>query len=97
PSPSPFPYTTLFRSPARLRDFAIFNSSAVHKLVEKFRYGRAIGTKDNMALAGILSTQLLVDQFVEQPQQQRTNHGCELRQDTAVDRKSTRLNSSHQI
>jgi hypothetical protein len=33
-------------------------------LVKKFQAGRAIGIKDNMALTGILSTQLVVDQFI---------------------------------
>jgi asparagine synthase (glutamine-hydrolysing) len=43
----------------------IFNPGAVQKLVEKIRRGQAIGIKDNMALVGILSTQLLVDQFIK--------------------------------
>jgi len=51
-------------SPVRIRKDGIFNPLAVEKLVEKCRQGRAIGTKDNMALVGILSTQLLLEQFV---------------------------------
>jgi asparagine synthase (glutamine-hydrolysing) len=43
----------------------LFQSSAVGKLVDKFRQGRAIGIKDNMALVGILSTQLVCDQFID--------------------------------
>jgi asparagine synthase (glutamine-hydrolysing) len=41
----------------------IFDPATVQRLVAKFRAGRATGIKDNMALVGILSTQLIVDQF----------------------------------
>jgi asparagine synthase (glutamine-hydrolysing) len=71
-------------SPQRLRGSGIFNTIAVQKLVEKFRQGRAIGTKDNMALVGILSTQLLVHQFLGQYQQQGSTHASEVREDSAV-------------
>jgi asparagine synthase (glutamine-hydrolysing) len=37
---------------------------AVGRLIDKFRDGRAIGIKDNMALVGILSTQLLIHHFI---------------------------------
>jgi hypothetical protein len=33
--------------------------------VEKVRRGQAIGIKDNMALVGVLSTQLALDQFID--------------------------------
>ena len=39
---------------------------AVNKLVEKARKGQVIGAKDNMALVGILSTQLFMEQFITQ-------------------------------
>jgi len=42
-----------------------FSPAAVEKLVAKCRAGRAIGTGDNMAFVGILSTQLLHSQYVE--------------------------------
>jgi asparagine synthase (glutamine-hydrolysing) len=42
----------------------VFNPLAVGKLVDKARKGHVIGAKDNMALVGVLSTQLLVDQFI---------------------------------
>ena len=32
--------------------------------VHKFRDGKAMGVRDDMALVGILSTQLMVDRFV---------------------------------
>jgi len=41
----------------------IFDPRAVGVLAEKFRSGRPVSTKDNMALTGVLSTQLLVNQL----------------------------------
>ena len=52
-------------SPSRLEASGLFNPVAVDKLVRKFEKGRAIGVRDNMAVVGILSTQLLVDRFIE--------------------------------
>jgi asparagine synthase (glutamine-hydrolysing) len=51
-------------SAAQLRRDGIFNPDAVARLVRKFRDGRAIGVKDDMALVGILSTQIVVDRFI---------------------------------
>lgn len=51
-------------SPKRLREDGVFRPAAVQKLAEKARRGRAIGVRDNMALVGILSTELLIHQFV---------------------------------
>jgi len=56
-------YVDTLLSPGRIAQDGIFNPRAVDRLVEKFRQGRAIGSKDNMALVGVLSTQLVVDQF----------------------------------
>jgi asparagine synthase (glutamine-hydrolysing) len=42
----------------------LFNPLAVQKLVDKAKKGQIIGAKDNMALVGILSTQLLMEQFI---------------------------------
>jgi asparagine synthase (glutamine-hydrolysing) len=50
-----------------IQSHGIFNPKAVDKLVQKARRGHAIGTKDNMALVGIISTQLLIDQFITNP------------------------------
>ncbi len=47
-----------------LRSAGVFQPTAVQHLLEKVRGGRATGTRDNMALVAILSTQILVDQFV---------------------------------
>jgi asparagine synthase (glutamine-hydrolysing) len=57
-------YVDELLSPERVRADGIFHPQAVGKLVQKFRDGKAIGIKDNMALTGILSTQLLVDQYI---------------------------------
>jgi asparagine synthase (glutamine-hydrolysing) len=51
-------------APDRIRKDGFFNPAAVAKLVEKARRGGVVGTKDNMALVGILSTQLLVEHFI---------------------------------
>ena len=52
-------------SPTRIRRAGLFRAEAVERLLAKVRGGRATGARDNMALVGILSTQLLVDQFIE--------------------------------
>jgi asparagine synthase (glutamine-hydrolysing) len=56
-------YVDALLSPGRIAQDGIFNPRAVDRLVEKFHQGRAMGSKDNMALVGVLSTQLIVDQF----------------------------------
>jgi len=62
-------------SPAYVRDLlsrteinkaGIFDSSAVEMLVKKCLAAPAVGEMDSMALVGVLSTQLLHNQFVEQ-------------------------------
>ncbi len=58
-------YVDELLDPARLRRDGVFDAARVQKLVEKFRDGRAIGVADSMALVGILSTQLLVHQFIK--------------------------------
>ncbi len=57
-------YTDELLSPARVKADGLFNPLAVEKLLRKFEKGRAIGVRDNMALVGILATQLLNDQFI---------------------------------
>ena len=52
-------------SPERLGSAGVFRVDVVDRLLRKIRNGKATGTRDNMALVAILSTQLLVDQFVE--------------------------------
>ncbi len=52
-------------SPERIREYGYFNDKAVGLLVEKCLRGGAVGFKDNMALVGILSTQLLHYRFIQ--------------------------------
>jgi asparagine synthase (glutamine-hydrolysing) len=54
-------------SSERIMDNGLFCPVKVEQLVRKARSGRLIGDKDNMALVGILSTQLVVDQLIRQP------------------------------
>ena len=60
----PLDYVDALLSPKRVEEDGLFNPFAVQKLVGKFRQGRATGFGDNMGLLGVLSTQLVVDQFV---------------------------------
>lgn len=57
-------YVDALLSADRVRQDGLFDPAAVENLVEKFRKGRAIGVRDNMGFVGILSAQLVVDQFV---------------------------------
>lgn len=59
-------YVEELLSPRRIRDDGVFQPEAVERLVRKVRAGRSIGVKDNMALVGILSTQLLIDRFLRE-------------------------------
>ena len=60
----PLPYVAELLSPERLARDGLFEPKAVQRLVAKVRSGQAIGIRDNMAIVGILSTQILVDRFV---------------------------------
>ena len=57
-------YVEELLSPARIRQTGLFNPAAVARLVDKYRTGRVVGIKDNMALVGILSSELVVNGFV---------------------------------
>ncbi len=61
-------------SPAQLARDGVFDRVAVAKLLSKFRSGAAIGMKDNMSLVGIISTQLLLNQFVNGFQARTTSY-----------------------
>jgi len=52
-------------SPGSIQEAGLFKSGSVEQLVRKIDGGRAIGETDDMALAGIISTQLLHEQFVK--------------------------------
>ncbi len=51
-------------SPAQVRSDGLFTPTAVDKLIRKFENGRAIGVRDNQAMVGIASAQLVADQFI---------------------------------
>ena len=59
-------------SSSQIQRNGIFQAKAVERLVHKARSGRAIGAKDNMALVGILSTQILVDRMIRNSQDKTT-------------------------
>lgn len=63
--PQPLEYVEALMSTESIRRNGIFDPAAVTALVNKFKTGRAIGVKDNMALVGILSTQLIADTFIQ--------------------------------
>ncbi len=50
-------------SPCAIEKNGIFDAQAVSALVNKFRAGRASSVKDDMALVGVLSTQVLATHF----------------------------------
>jgi asparagine synthase (glutamine-hydrolysing) len=52
-------------SPAAIERAGVFKSSAVSRLASRLAAHKPVGETDDMALAGILSTQLLFQQFVE--------------------------------
>lgn len=62
---SPIPWRDELLSEQKVRDFGYFDPRKVDMLVAKARAGRATAFRDNMALVGILSTQLWHHHFVE--------------------------------
>jgi len=59
-----FEYAEELLSPQRIGADGVFQPEAVERLVAKVRRGSAMSVKDDMALVGILSTQLLIDRFI---------------------------------
>jgi len=59
------PYVEDMLSAESIRDAGYFDEKRVAMLVKKIKRGLAIGYKDNMALVGILSTQLWHRQFIQ--------------------------------
>jgi asparagine synthase (glutamine-hydrolysing) len=76
-------YVDALLAPDRIARDGIFDHTAVARLVAKFREGRAIGIKDGMALVGVLSTQLLIQHFV-QPPEEGDEHGADSPRASAV-------------
>ena len=64
--PASVDYAQEILSPDAVRQTGIFDAQAVDALIGKFKAGRASSVKDNMAMVGVLSTQLLVHQFINQ-------------------------------
>lgn len=59
------PYVGELLSPAWINRTGFFRPDAVQQLVEKVQRGARLSETDDMALAGILSTQLVHDRFIE--------------------------------
>jgi len=57
-------YVEELLSARSIKETGFFNPAAVSRLVEKIRLNNFVGETDDMALAGILSTQLVHSQFV---------------------------------
>ena len=57
-------YVRELLSPATLRACGVFKPAAVEQLVRKIEAGAPVGETDDMALVGIISTQLLHHQFI---------------------------------
>jgi asparagine synthase (glutamine-hydrolysing) len=57
-------YVQQLLSPQSLKDCGLFKPEAVRQLVLKIQGGSSLGETDDMALAGILSTQLIHHRFV---------------------------------
>lgn len=62
---APLDYVNELLSREAIRDVGLFNPTAVERLAAKARTGGALGETDDMALVGILSTQLLHHSFIE--------------------------------
>jgi len=67
----PLPEVAELLEPAALRRAGIFDPTAVGRLLEKCRSGRAIGFGDNMAFIGVLSTMLLHEQMIRKEPDRR--------------------------
>ena len=63
-SPIQHDYVDDLLSVDRIRDDGVFSPQAVQGLVQRARSGKVVSTRDNMALVGVLSTQLLVQRFI---------------------------------
>ena len=63
----PLDYVEELLSSERVHAAGIFDQGAVSRLARKCRAGERVGEGDDMALSGVLSTQLLHHLFVENP------------------------------
>jgi asparagine synthase (glutamine-hydrolysing) len=60
-----FEYVEELLGPRAIQEGGVFDSGAVGKLLAKARQGQIVSMKDNMALVGVLSTQLVIDRFIK--------------------------------
>lgn len=60
-----FEYVEELLAPRAIQEGCVFDSGAVGMLLAKVKQGQIVSMKDNMALVGILSTQLVIDRFVK--------------------------------
>ena len=60
-------YLAEMMSEERVEAFRLFNPNAVRLLLAKAREGRIMGMRDHMAFIGVLSSQLLAEQFLGLP------------------------------
>jgi asparagine synthase (glutamine-hydrolysing) len=56
-----------YLAPARIREAGLFKPEAVEALLRKCRKKARQGFRENMAMVGILSTQILYDTFIATP------------------------------
>lgn len=57
-------YVDELLSPRAVQKYGVFEPEFVSKLVAKFKNGRKVTTRDDMALVGVLSTQLLAHSYL---------------------------------
>ncbi|MCD4732465.1 MAG: hypothetical protein K8R74_17820, partial [Bacteroidales bacterium] len=62
---NPPDYVEEMFSDKNIQDYGYFDHNKIGKLKEKFKSGNNISEVDNMALAGILSTQLIHSMFIQ--------------------------------
>ena len=60
-----FDYVEELLAPRAIQEGGVFDAGAVGKLLEKTRQGQIVSMKDNMALVGVLSTQVVIDRFIK--------------------------------
>lgn len=58
-------YAAEMLSEKKIRNTGVFDPKAVEALARKFREGRPTSTRDNMALVAVLSTQILMEDFLD--------------------------------
>ena len=93
-------YLEAILSPERIKREGIFDPQSVGGLLAKFKSRRATGTKDNMALVGILSTGILIERFINCRQQkgvvrtQPLGRGSEVSYPRSLQESASRSNGS---